>query len=146
MAVALLLVVIAFLALMVTGYNDRIPGLHPSSSSSVDVAGDRTSTTYLFVASGTILNTTGGVVCPACPFAVATSSSFAYNLTFSDPFNRSLEVRTLSATPPFHLEALSPSIPLSVDPGLSVAVQLTLVAPPNGGTAIIPLEVLAYVG
>lgn len=145
-SVALLLVVIALVTLMMTGYNDQIPGLQPASSRSVEVAGDRTSTTYLFVNNGTLLNATRGVQCPECPFVVAPLPTFTYDLTLSDPFNRSVETRTPSTIPPFHLETLRPPLPISVAPGLAVEVQLTMIAPPDGVTVIIPLELSADVG
>jgi len=130
--------VVVLLVLMASGYNREVPWLHPAASTSATIIGDRDQVTYLFLENGTLLNDTFSALCPECPITVASSGSFAYSLTVTNPFNASMEVTHLSAAPPFTVLGTSPAPPQPIAAGLSQTFELSLRAPTAGGVYAIP--------
>lgn len=140
-AVVLLVVVILLVAVMVTGINEQIPYLHPSSGASqqVTVYGDRLTYDYEFVANGTLQNVTTGYICSQCPLTLATGASFTLQITVSNPNNATEEVNRFSTQTPFALLSVSPGSAVPIAAGLSEAFTLTLAAPATVGTYVAPI-------
>jgi len=146
-AVVLAVIVVMLLVLMVTGYNNSIPFLHPTNAS-VTVIGDHLNESLLFVSNGSRASSTTSELCPMCPLAVTAGSQFSYTVTLANAFNGSGEALNLEgmvAFSPFQLDSYSPSS-VSVAPGLTVSESLTLTAPSSGGDYAVTIVASMDVG
>lgn len=130
--------VVVLLVLMVTGYNQSVPYLHPASAPSVTLAGDRDTVDSL-MSNGTWVNVTESTLCSECPYSVTAGSQFTYTITLTNGFSpNGMEVQTLSANSPFQLVSWTPQHEL-IAAGLSQEISLTMVAPSSSGVYVIPL-------
>ncbi|HTT44502.1 MAG TPA: hypothetical protein VMH38_00600 [Thermoplasmata archaeon] len=139
LSVFLLVGIGILLVLMVTGYNQQIPYLHPSTGPKVTVAGDRVSVEYQYLSNGSLSNSTIGELCPGCPFTVPAGTTFSYTLEFGFGSNESQDLNSLSVQPPFHLVSTDARLPIHVAAYLSQTIQLTIGAPAAGGVYVLPL-------
>jgi ribosomal protein L40E len=139
-AILLAVLVVILLVLMVSGYNQAVPYLHPASNTQATIVGDRLSATYSYVSNGSSVTSTIGTLCPNCPMDLTTGSSFTYKITLANTQNASIELTSISTEPPFKLSSYQPSQQLIVA-GLSQSFTLTLVAPTSPGLYTIPLVV-----
>jgi len=145
LAAFLILVVVLLVAVMVTGYNNSIPGLHPVAGTTVTVAGDRQTVSYLFAKNGTWTNVTQGDLCAGCPLTVSSGSRFYYPLMIANTLNASFEVTGISALLPFHLPLTSPALPVVIVPGFSQLFNLTVTSPTTAGTYALSISIAATV-
>jgi len=76
--------------------------------------------------------------CDACPIKVSTDDQFTYTLTFTSSASlwpHSIDNFTVAA--PFTLVSVPPSIPISVTPGGSATITVTLKAPSDEGSYVL---------
>lgn len=138
-AAVLLCIVVILVVLMVTGINQQIPYLHPTSGDAVTVYGDRVTYDYEFVANGSLQNVTTGYLCAQCPMHLTTSAAFTLDLNITNPNYASEDVGRLVVPPPFVLEAVTPSASTVIAAGLSEAYTLTVQTPAEPGTYVVSI-------
>lgn len=143
-AITLAILVVVLLVLMVTGYNNGIPYLHPASTAGATIVGDRDSLSYL-QANGTTVTSTMSGLCPECPFTVGLGAQFTYDLNLTNDFKNRSEVGSISASSPFSVVSWGP-IGTEVGGGLSQEYTIILQAPSQSGVYTVPLIIDSDVG
>ena len=76
--------------------------------------------------------------CDRCPFNVLVGGQFTYTITLtSTAIILDHNINNVTIEGPFTLVSVSPTLPISVTPGGSATITLTIQAPSSGGSLVL---------
>jgi len=76
--------------------------------------------------------------CSACPIKISTDDQFTYTLAFtSSGSSLSHAIDNFTVAAPFTLVSVSPNLPITVTPGGSATITVTLKAPSDAGSYVL---------
>jgi len=76
--------------------------------------------------------------CERCPFNVLVGGQFTYTITLtSTAIILDHNINSVTIEGPFTLVSVSPTLPISVTPGGSATITLTIQAPSSGGSLVL---------